>query len=147
MVGVGNLLLMDDGIGVHVAQALQQMDIDANRDLQILDGGTSPDVIFTLDQVDKLIIVDAAEGHCDPGTIYRFRPEELPHETADVHSLHEVSFSLTLRIMNRLGISPKDVVVFGVQPKEIDWGLQPSDVLTEKIPEIVGLVLEETKKC
>jgi len=123
------------------------MDTETNCDLQILDGGTSPDVIFTLDRIDKLIIVDAAEGHCDPGTIYRFRPEELPNETTEVNSLHEVSISLSLRVMDKLGISPKDVIIFGIQPKEIDWGLQPSVELREKIPEIVGLVLEETRKC
>ncbi|MBL7120259.1 MAG: HyaD/HybD family hydrogenase maturation endopeptidase [Dehalococcoidia bacterium] len=147
VIGVGNLLLRDEGIGVHVVQALQGMDLENSGDVQVIDAGTSPDVVLSLEGVDKLIIIDAAEGHCEPGTVYCFRPEELPQESAGIQSLHEVSFTQSLRILDNLGLKPKDIVIFGVQPKEIDWGLEPSVELTERIPEIVRLVLEETRKC
>lgn len=147
VVGIGNLLLRDEGIGVHVVHALQGMDLENSGDVQMVDGGTSPDVVLSLEEVDKLIIIDAAEAHCEPGTVYCFRPEELPQESAGVHSLHEVSFTQSLRILHNLGRKPKDIVIFGIQPKEIDWGLEPSVELAEKIPEIVRLVLEEMRKC
>jgi len=147
VVGVGNLLLKDEGIGVHVVQALQGMDLENSGDVQIVDGGTSPDVILSLEGVDKLIMIDAAQGHGEPGTVYCFRPEELPQERPGIQSLHEVSFTQSLRILDNLGLKPKDIVIFGVQPKEIDWGLEPSVEVMAKIPDIVKLVLEETRKC
>jgi hydrogenase maturation protease len=145
-VGVGNLLLKDEGIGVHVAHALKQMGLDNGRNLDILDGGTCPDVILSLDSVEKLIIVDAAEGNCEPGTIYRFRPGDVTGR-AEACSAHEVSLSHSLMMLDALGVKPKDVVIFGIQPKEVDWGLEPSVELAERIPEIARLVVEETTKC
>jgi hydrogenase maturation protease len=145
--GIGNLLLKDEGIGVHVARALQEMDMAEAVDLQIVDGGTSPDVLLSLEKIDKLIIVDAARGSCEPGTVYRLRPEDLPQEDIRVNSLHQVSLFKSLRILDHLGLKPKEVVIFGVEPKEIDWGLEPSVELTQKIPEVVKLVLEEVRKC
>lgn len=150
VVGIGNLLLRDEGIGVHVAQRLQEVgggDVEDRANLQVVDGGTCPDILLTLGQLDKLIVVDAAEGGGEPGAVYRLSIEDLQLDTRESNSLHDVDFLDSLRVMETLGIGPKDVVVFGIQAKEIDWGLEPSVELTEKIPEIVGLVLEETRKC
>ena len=145
--GVGNLLLKDEGIGVHVAQALQEMGTGNGTDVQILDAGTSPDVLLSLEKVDKLIIVDAAEGGCEPGSVYRFRLDEAPQGNTEVHSLHEITFAQSLRMLDNLGLRPESTIVLGIQPKEIDWGLEPSVELARRIPEIVKLVLEETTKC
>ena len=147
VVGMGNLLLKDEGIGVHVAQAMQEAALENGSDLQIVDGGTSPDILLSLEEVDKLIIIDAARGDCEPGTIYRLGPEEIPQNNAGMTSLHEVSFTQSLQILDKLGLKPKKVVIFGVQPKEIDWGTEPSAELGQKIPEMVRLVLEEARKC
>lgn len=147
VVGIGNILLKDEGVGVHVAEALQQINIDDTVDLQIIDGGTSPDVIFSLEEVNKLIIIDAVKGNCEPGTVYRFRPDDLPQENAGFNSLHEISFSQSLQIMGQLGLRPDDVIIFGIEPKDIDWGLEPSEELKHSIPDIVKLVLEEIKRC
>jgi len=146
VLGVGNLLLKDEGIGVHVAHTLKEMGLDSGANLNILDAGTCPDVILSLDSVDKLIIVDAAEGNCEPGTIYRFRPGDVA-SSAEACSAHEMSFSHSLMMLDVLGAKPKDVVIIGVQPKEVDWGLEPSVELAQRIPDIVRLVVEETKKC
>lgn len=147
VVGMGNLLLKDEGIGVHVAQAMQEIALENGSDLQIIDGGTSPEVLLGLEEVDKLIIVDAAKGGCEPGTIYRLGLEELPQNDAGITSLHQVSLTRALQILDKFGLKPKKVVIFGVQPKEIDWGTEPSAELGHKIPEMVRLVLEEARKC
>ncbi len=147
IVGVGNLLLKDEGIGVHVAQALQKLDLGETANLEIIDGGTSPDVFLSLQGVDKLIIIDAAKGDGEPGAIYRFRPEDLDQVIRGINSVHQVSFPHSLKIMDYLGLKPKNIVIFGIEPKEITWGLEPSAELSEKIPEIVKLVLEEVREC
>ena len=53
--GVGNLLLRDEGVGVHLAQALMQRDFSGDIDLEVIDGGVSSDAFLTLGKVDKLL--------------------------------------------------------------------------------------------
>ena len=141
VVGVGNLVLKDEGIGVHVAHALQELDLPDG--VSVIDGGTSPDVLDYLEPADKLIIIDAAEGGDSPGTIYRFHPDDLTLESRELISLHELGLMSSLKMMSLLGKAPQEVIIIGVQPKEIDWGTELSTELQEKIPEIINVALKE----
>ena len=141
VVGVGNLVLKDEGIGVHIAHALQELDLPDG--VAVIDGGTSPDVLDYLEPADKLIIIDAAEGGDSPGTIYRFHPDDLTLESGELISLHELGLMSSLKMMSLLGKAPQEIIIIGVQPKEIDWGMELSPELQEKVPEIVRIVLTE----
>ena len=141
MVGVGNLLLKDEGIGVHIAHALQQIDIPHN--VKIIDGGTSPDLPYYLKEADKLIVIDAVKAGGKPGTIYRFHPYDMDIESERIISLHELGLEQSLRMMRLTGNEPKETVIIGIEPKEIDWGTEPSAELRQKIPEIINIVLKE----
>lgn len=141
VVGVGNLVLKDEGIGIHVAHALQELDLPDS--IEIIDGGTSPDVLDYLEPADKLIIIDAAEGGGSPGTIYRFHPDDLTLESGELISLHELGLMSGLKVLSLLGKAPQEIIVIGVQPKEIDWGTELSTELQERIPEIINVVLKE----
>ena len=86
IVGVGNVLLKDEGIGVHVVRALQEMSLASpNGEVEVVDGGTSPSAFDSAEGADKLIIVDAARGGGEPGTVYRFTPDEVSGETEAPH--------------------------------------------------------------
>ncbi len=146
VIGVGNILLKDEGIGVHVAQALQKLEPCEDIDLEVIDAGTSPDVFLSFQGVDKLIVIDAARGGGEPGTIYRFDPENLAHEAKGITSVHQVGLPQSLKLMDYLGLKPKEVVIFGIEPKEIDWGLELSAEIGQKIPEVVKLILDEARK-
>lgn len=141
VVGIGNLLLKDEGIGVHVAQALER--ISLSNDFEVIDGGTSPDILPLLEGVDKLIIVDAAQGGGQPGDIYRFTIDRLSLEDSISTSVHQIGLMETLMMTMALGIAPEETVIIGVEPKEIDWGLDLSPELENKIPEIIAMVHEE----
>ena len=141
VIGVGNLLLKDEGIGVHIARALQELNLPDG--VEIIDGGTSPDLVTYLEPADKLIIVDAVQAAGEPGTIYRFHPDDLATEAKGLISLHELGLMPSLRMMSLLQNEPKEVIIIGVQPKEIDWGTELSAELQQKIPEIVNIVLGE----
>jgi hydrogenase maturation protease len=73
ILGVGNILLKDEGVGIHVIHALQDNPLLTDAGVELIDGGTSPNVSYLLDGADRLIVIDAVEGGCEPGTIYRFR--------------------------------------------------------------------------
>jgi len=144
IVGVGNVLLKDEGIGVHVVRALQEMSLASPKgEVEVVDGGTSPDAFDTAEGADKLIIVDAARGGGEPGTVYRFAPDEVSGEPRLLTSLHDLGLLDSLRMMESLGNPPRDTVIIGVEPAEVDWGLELTPILRGKLPDVVRLVAEE----
>lgn len=143
VVGIGNLLLKDEGVGVHVAHALEAATLPQDVELEVIDGGTSPHLLRLLEDVDKLIIVDATRGGSEPGAIYRFGPELMAEPNGERMSVHDIGIGETLRIAKSLGQEPREVVIIGIEPKEIDWGLELSPELEKKMPQIVEIVRQE----
>ena len=144
IVGVGNILLKDEGIGVHVVRALQEMSLGSRQgEVEVVDGGTSPSAFDSAEGADKLIIVDAARGGGEPGTVYRFAPDEVSGERKLLASLHDLGLMDSLRMMENLGDPPRETVIIGVEPAEVDWGLELTPALRERLPDVVRLVLEE----
>ena len=143
VLGMGNLLLRDEGVGIHVIRALQNSPLPTSVDLEIVDGGTSPDVLHLTHEADKLVIIDAVAGGGEPGSVYRFQVEDITPEGQHIVSLHQIGLIESLETMEYMGARPKNSVIIGVEPKEIDWGLELSPELREEVPQIVGIVLEE----
>jgi hydrogenase maturation protease len=141
VVGVGNLLLKDEGIGIHAVKSLQEIDLP--QDVQIIDGGTSPDLIAYTKAGDKLIIIDAARAGGEPGTIYRFLPHDLSQGKGTFVSAHELGVAQNLKLMSLMGNEPGEIIIIGVEPKEIAWGTELSAELQQKVPEIIRVVLRE----
>jgi len=141
IIGVGNLLLKDEGIGIHAVKALQEINLP--EDVKIIDGGTAPDLIAYTKAGDKLIIIDAAKAGGKPGTIYRFRPQDLAAENGNLVSAHELGVEQNLKLMTLMRNEPSEIVIIGVEPKEIGWGTELSPELQPVIPEIVEVVLKE----
>ncbi len=143
VVGVGNILLRDEGIGVHITRALRQA-IGADRpDVSIIDGGTSPDTFLLLEGVQKLIVLDAVNGGSAPGSVYRFHPDDILSTGKCITSLHQIDVLDGLKMMEMSGIKPDETVIIGVEPGEIDWGLELSAELNERLPQIVNVVMDE----
>jgi len=141
VIGVGNLLLRDEGIGIHAVKALQEMELP--DDVVTIDGGTSPDLIAYSRAGAKLIIIDAAKAGGEPGAIYRFLPGDLAASGAMFTSAHELGVEENLKLMSLMKNEPAETVIIGVEPKEIDWGLELSPELQQKLPDIIGVVLKE----
>jgi hydrogenase maturation protease len=143
VLGMGNLLLRDEGIGVHVANAMQDVSVADNVSLEVIDGGTLPDAVLSLDTADKLIVVDAVQTGGESGAIYKFHPEDIDLDAVTITSLHQISFLENLWLLERFGDGPKDVVIVGVEPEDISWGLELSGKLQQRIPQIVTIVIDE----
>jgi hydrogenase maturation protease len=139
VLGIGNALLKDEGIGCHVTNALAEIPLP---DVRIIDGGTYPDLWQYIGDTDKLVIVDAVHGGGAPGQIYRFHPEDMTLEQKPLLSMHDMDFADNLRLMH-LWHNISETVIIGVEPKEIDWGLELSPELQCKMPQIIDLVLSE----
>jgi len=139
VMGIGNVLLKDEGIGCHVVHALGEADLS---DVEIVDGGTSLDVLQLCEDADKLIIVDAVRGGGMPGQIYRFRIGDITLEQKPLLSLHDMSLIDSLKLM-RLWHNIDGAVIIGIEPKDIGWGLELSPELEQTVPRIIDVILAE----
>ena len=145
VMGIGNLLLKDEGVGVHLVQRLAGFVDDAN--VKIVDAGTYPDFLSMVDKgTDKLIIVDAVKAGDKPGAIYRFNLGDVDLDSAPSISLHEMGVLDSLKMMTLLNRQPESTVVIGIEPKTIDFGLDLSPEVEGKLPEIINLVLKEIEE-
>jgi len=142
VLGIGNLLLKDEGVGAHLVQKLTDIVNDAN--VNIIDAGTYPDFISLVDDsTDKLIIIDAVKTGDKPGAIYRFSFDNVDLDSALPISLHDIGVSDSLKMMALLNRQPKSTIVIGIEPKTIDFGLELSPEVEDKLSELIELVLQE----
>jgi hydrogenase maturation protease len=141
IVGIGNSLMRDEGVGVHVARALA--DVRLPDGVEVIDAGTDPDVVFDLDGFDRVIVVDAARGGGSPGTVYRFAGDVVGLDLGEGRqACHDVGFLDTLR---RVARDALDILILGVEPEEIEWGLDLSPVLRQSVPRVVQIVQQELR--
>lgn len=145
VVGIGNILMGDEGVGVKVVEELRREKLPEG--VELFDAGTAfHALIGELVEFDKLVIVDAVKGGEPPGTIYRFELEEIENKgTGPGLSLHEVGVMETLILERLVHRIPERIVFIGIEPMRIELSVELSPVLKGKLPELVRLVLEELK--
>jgi hydrogenase maturation protease len=151
VLGVGNILLKDEGIGVHIAQKLQKHQLPDN--VEVIDGGTaSLDIFLSWQKPYKLIVIDAIKRGRKPGTIYniRFKNGEIDkliqsfNQNKDLKvSSHQFGLIDALATAQMCNCAPMEIVIIGVEPKEINYGLEPTEQVSRKVPEIINRILEE----
>ena len=145
VLGIGNLLLKDEGIGVHLVQKLAGVVDDAN--VKIIDAGTYPDFLSLVDDsTDKLIILDAVKAGDRPGTIYRFNFDDIDSDLVAPVSLHDIGVLDSLKTMALFNRQPKSTVIIGIEPKTIDFGLELSPEIEDKLPALIELILKEIEE-
>lgn len=141
VLGVGNLLLSDDGVGVHVAQALARSPGALPAGARIMDGGTfGLDLAPHLRGVARLVIVDAVQHQAVPGHVGTWRGEDVARVFAHPMSVHQVGVDALLGALMLLGVSPPEVVVVGVEPGLVEPGLGLSDAVAAALPLLIGTV-------
>ena len=142
ILGIGNILLRDEGIGVRVVERLQLMQLPAS--VEVVDGGTAgADLLDVLAERKKVIVIDAVDTDIEPGAVLRFGGDELePSKAAEV-SLHDVGIAETLAMTEMLGCAPESVVFFGVKPADLRPGLELSERVADSMEYVIELVFAE----
>jgi len=136
VLGLGNILLSDDGIGVHVARSLA-MNPGSPQGLRALDGGTLGfRLMEALTQSDSVLIVDAALLGEKPGAIRLLERDELQRHVSrnGRMSAHEAGLSDMLTLARLEGWAPRHLALLAVQPETIDWGDALSEALARSVP-------------
>ena len=145
VLGIGNILMRDEGVGVRTIEYLQKMNLP--KEVELLDGGTSTPLLFPyFTEIDHLIVIDAVKGNMPPGSIYRLGLADLVPPDDSPVSLHDLGLVDALNMAAMTGKRPKSIVIFGIEPKIIDWGMELSPEVEACIPKVAQLVLEEVEK-
>ncbi len=142
ILGVGNILLSDEGIGVRVVEAMKETKLPDG--VELLDGGTGAyDLLDIIADREKVIIIDAVKGGSEPGSIYHFGPDDIRAQQYHITSAHQVGLPDALTMTRIAGCSPRHVIIYGIEPKRLDWGLDLSPEVAAVVPRVIELVMSE----
>ncbi|GJQ60076.1 MAG: hydrogenase maturation protease [Candidatus Scalindua sp. AMX11] len=145
IIGIGNVLLMDEGIGIHVVDELEKHKFPQN--VTLYDGGTGGfKLIDLMDGANTVFFIDAVETGKPPGTIITFKSGDVrTNYRKKRYSLHDTDLLEVIKMVELLEFSP-DIVIVGVQPKTINYGTTLSQELKDSIPDIINTVLKSVEK-
>lgn len=142
VLGLGNLLLADEGIGVHAAQALIRADMPP--EVTVRDTGTAIlDAIPDLETADFVIVVDAVKADRTPGSVYRIPFADMVRPEV-IGSMHGFDLSRVLALTPRKTVP--EVVVIGVEPALIDWSMELSPPVAAALPRVIDQVRLEIEE-
>lgn len=135
VMGVGNTLMQDDGIGVHVTQSFK-IDHEAEQQFSVIDGGTiGLSLLPEIEDADAVIVVDASEIGDRPGSIRIFQNEEIDQMLSEKkRSVHEVALSDLFSAASIRGRCPARRALIAIQPASTELGLSPTPDVQAAIP-------------
>jgi hydrogenase maturation protease len=145
ILGVGNLLLSDEGVGVHVANRLMEMELPPG--VEVIEGGTDGfRLMNVVTEADRLIVIDAVKGGASPGSIYRFDVKDAPsYPQVYKTSVHQIGILEVIHLSELVGRTPETTII-GIEPKSMAMGLELSPEISEKLPRIIELALKEVEE-
>ena len=148
VLGIGNPLMQDDGVGVHVVQRLKAEHTDFPQ-VEFLDGGTlSFSLIGAIEDATNLIVIDAAQLNNEPGSVRTFFGEEMDlflgqQKNSSVHDITLVDLMSIALLSDQL---PARRALIGIQPGSIDWSTEPTPAIKKAIPNVCNIAMELIEK-
>jgi len=134
LLGVGNILLSDEGVGVRIVEAFAARHMLPDW-VQVLDGGTcAMEMLEDLENLDLLVIADCVRVGADPGSLVVLSDEQVPAFFRTRLSPHQVGLSDVLATLHLTGRAPRKVVVIGVQPVSMSLGMELTDPVRALLP-------------
>ena len=146
VLGLGNPLMADEGIGTRLIEELKSAcGSDARADF--IDAGTGGMTVLTyIAGRQKAIIIDCALMGEEPGTIKRFTSDEVVSVKKLSHlSQHDSDILSVIELSKQLGECPEEVVFFGIEPKAIEQKMQLTQVIESKVNEYVTMISKEVQ--
>jgi len=150
IIGVGNILCKDEGLGIHIINRLRNMNLPDVVTLH--DCGTSGiAVLEAIDGASKAIIIDAVSMGGEPGQIYRFTLDQIlsmEHNLFKMVSLHQFDLISTLKFAQFTDVYeiPKDLIVIGVEGVDFRFDIGLSEAVSKAIPKVIECILDEINR-
>lgn len=147
VVGIGNIIMMDEGIGIYAIRELEKLNLPSN--ISFLEAGTDVFKIMSCEDVfDTVIIVDAVQKKDIPGTIHRMLLDEIETEPTQ-NNLHQISFVEALRLMKLSSgnIQNAKVILYGIEPETITFGVGLSPRIQRSMHLLIDIILNEIENA
>ena len=133
VLGVGNILLMDEGIGVHAVHAFLKENPYPDQ-VDFIDGGTfTQDIFYLFENYENILVLDIVRAGHAPGTIFCLEESDLRKDEKQMLSLHDIDLLDSLGMAQMRGHRPY-LRVIGIQPEKIDWGTELTATLARAMP-------------
>jgi hydrogenase maturation protease len=144
--GIGNILLSDDGVGVHAINKLQN-DYEFSETIDLIDGGTKGlDLMPLFEGRDRVLIIDAANFKKEPGTIDTIEGDKIPAFLSTKLSVHHIGLPDMLFVARLMGVTPREMCLVGIQPKSMETGTDLSDDVRRRLDALVEKALQKLKE-
>jgi hydrogenase maturation protease len=142
ILGLGNPLFQDEGLGIHIIHQLMREPIKERAEL--IDGGTDGlTLLGVVEDAEQLLVIDAVDGGYPPGTIKMMSNNDIPQLCNTYISEHQLGFQEVLALARLRGNLPSQMVLIGVQPQSLDWGTELTEPVTSSLPRIREMVYEQ----
>lgn len=146
VIGLGNPIMGDDGLGLAVLEYLRAA-YAFPAQVELVDGGTwGMNLLPVIEDADELILIDAINAGVPPGTFVRLEHDRLPRYLATKISPHQVDLRDVLALAELRGTLPPDTVALGLQPASIEMRASLSEALREAVPELGEQVVQELSR-
>lgn len=146
VLGVGNILLSDEGVGVRAIERLQQ-EYELPPEVVIVDGGTTGmEMLEDLSNADHIVIIDAVRAGRPPASILRLADDEVPVFFRTKLSPHQIGLSDVLATLAFIGEAPGGVTVIGVEPVSLATGMELSPEVEMRMPDLMELLVTELRE-
>ena len=142
VLGVGNLLMSDEGVGVRCVELLERERVLPEGVVTIDGGCSSHELLADVEDVDLLIIVDAVSTGAAPGTVVRLDDDAVPSAFSNKMSPHQHGINDLLATLRLLDRAPKRVILLGVEPARLELGLELSPGVAAALAELCARVVE-----
>ncbi len=143
LIGLGNVLMRDEGIGVHAVRELQAR-YEIPESLQVVDGGTSGlDLLPFIENRDKVLVVDAVNFRKEPGYLQMLIDAEIPAFFSVKSSLHHLGLVDVLAAAQLLEVAPRQIRLIGIQPEIMELGLELGELMQSKMALLLEHILAQ----
>lgn len=143
ILGIGNTLYSDEGIGVQILPTLEEIFKD-DQFVEVFDGSTDGmRLLGPVEDADYLIIIDAINAGKEGGTIITVEGDEVPAYFGVKMSIHQLGFQEVLAAAKMRDRYPKNIVMIGMQPTSLELGVELSKTNQEKVPELIEEIIKQ----
>jgi hydrogenase maturation protease len=141
LMGLGNILLRDEGVGVHAVHRLKER-YYFNPSIEIIDGGTlGLDLLPFLESSDNVLFVDAIDFGKEPGYVGEIEDGNIPSAIQTRLSVHHIGLSDLLLAVQWMDMKPEKICLIGIQPESLAMGLELSELIKDKMEELVERIV------
>lgn len=139
VLGLGNMLMADDGVGLAALARLQD-EWFLPRGVSLVDGGTwGMNLLHVVEGADQLLILDAIDTGSPPGSIVRLEGSDIPRVLAHKLSPHQIDLREVLALADLRGLLPEQVVALGIQPERVELSTTLSPVVESQVGQLVQM--------